>query len=92
MEVAEKLAMTDIPASSFIKSAKVYEESSGKIVIKLSTDFAVTMLSRPNTKAALKNSLSACLFRVINDSDIVIEVSTGDDAEKYDILDELTED
>ena len=92
MEVAEKLSLTDIPASSFIKSAKVYEESSGKIIIKLSTDFAVTMLSRPNTKAALKNSLSACLFREVNDSDIIIEVSTGEDAEKYDILDELTED
>ena len=92
MEVAEKLALTDIPASSFIKSAKVYEESSGKIIIKLSTDFAVTMLSRPNTKEALKKSLSACLFREINDADVIIEVNAGDDAEKYDILDELAED
>jgi hypothetical protein len=92
MEVAEKLALTDIPASSFIKSAKVYEENSGKIIIKLSTDFAVTMLSRPNTKEALKKSLSACLFREINDADVVIEVNAGDDSEKYDILDELAED
>ena len=92
MEVAEKLSLTDIPASSFIKSAKVYEESSGKIIIKLSTDFAVMMLSRQTTKEALKNALSACLFREIHDSDLIIEVSVGDDSEKYDILDELTDD
>ena len=92
MEVADKVAQTDIPASSFIKSANMYEGEGGKIILKLSNNFAVMMLSRAATKDALKNALSACLLREVRDADIVIELSDGNDANKYDILDELTED
>lgn len=92
MEVAEKVALTDIPASSFIKSANMYEGDGGKIILKLSNNFAVMMLSRAATKEALKNALAACLFREVRDADIVIELSDGSDTDKYDILDELTED
>ena len=84
--------MTDIPASSFIKSAKMYEGDGGKIMLKLSNNFAVMMLSRQTTKDALKNALSACLFREVRDTDISIELDDDSDEDKYDILDELTED
>ena len=58
MEVAEKLSMTDIPAASFLKSAKMFEDENGGVLIKLSNDFAVSMLSKPKTKEALLASLS----------------------------------
>ena len=89
MEVAEKLALTDIPASSFFKSAKVFESESGKIIVKLSNDFAVSMLTKPTTKSALIASLSSALGRHLAEADLTIEKSTGDEEEKYDILDEL---
>ena len=92
MEVAEKLALTDIPSSSFIKSSKVYEDESGKIIIKTPNVFAVMMLSKQAAKDALKAALSACLMREINDAKLVIEESSSDDDEKYDVLDELTTD
>ena len=91
MEIAEKLAMTDIPSSSFIKNSYVFEDQSGRIIIKLTGEFAVTMLSRPQTKSALSKALSSCLMREITESSILIEVGTGDDAEKYDVLDEFLE-
>jgi len=91
MEIAEKLAMTDIPSSSFIKSSYIFEDQSGRIIIKLTGDFAVTMLSRPQTKSALSKALSSCLMREITENSILIEVGTGDDAEKYDVLDEFLE-
>ena len=91
MEIAEKLAMTDIPSSSFIKSSYIFEDQSGRIIIKLTGEFAVTMLSRPQTKSALSKALSSCLMREITESSISIEVGTGDDAEKYDVLDEFLE-
>ena len=92
MEVAEKLAMTDIPAASFIKSAKVYEDNDGRIIVRLSNDFAVMMLSKQKTKDALRASLSACLFRDIPDSAVIIESDKDGGSDKYDILDELSED
>ena len=91
MEIAEKLAMTDIPSSSFIKSSYIFEDQSGRIIIKLTGDFAVTMLSRPQTKSALSKALSSCLMREITENSILIEVGAGDDAEKYDVLDEFLE-
>jgi len=91
MEIAEKLAMTDIPSSSFIKSSYIFEDQSGRIIIKLTGEFAVTMLSRPQTKSALSKALSSCLMREITENSILIEVGTGDDAEKYDVLDEFLE-
>ena len=92
MEVAEKLALTDIPASSFLKSAKVFEDSSGGIIIKLTNDFAVMMLTKAATKNALLASLSSALGRPIAEKDLIVEKSLGDEEDKYDILDELIND
>ena len=92
MEVAEKLALTDIPASSFLKSAKVFEDENGNVIIKLSHDFAVSMLTKPTTKAALIASLSSALGRPLSERDLTVEKSLGDEEEKYDILDELIND
>jgi DNA polymerase-3 subunit gamma/tau len=92
MEVAEKLALTDIPASSFFKSAKVFETEGGKVIIKLSNDFAVSMLTKSNTKSALIASLSSALGRHLSENDLTVEKSTGDEEDKYDILDELIND
>ncbi len=92
MEVAEKLSLTDIPASSFFKSAKVFEDEAGNIIVKLSNDFAITMLSRQKTHEALLASLSASLERHITDNMLTLEKADSSDAEKYDILDELIND
>ena len=92
MEVAEKLSMTDIPAASFLKSAKMFEDENGGVLIKLSNDFAVSMLSKPKTKEALLASLSAALNRPVADASVKIEKSTSEDEKQYDILDELLED
>jgi hypothetical protein len=92
MEIAEKLALTDIPASSFLKSSYIFEDQDSRIIIKLTSEFAITMLSRPQTKSALSKALSACLMRDINESMISIEIGSDADAKKYDVLDELMED
>lgn len=92
MEIAEKLALTDIPASSFLKSSYIFEDQDGKIIIKLTSEFAITMLSRPQTKNSLSKALSACLMRDISESAISIEIGSDADAKKYDVLDELMED
>lgn len=89
MEIAEKLALTDIPSSSFLKSAAIYEAANGIIIIRSSNDFAVSMLSRAQTKRSLANAVSACLMREVGENSIIIEVGTETDADKYDILDEL---
>ncbi len=92
MEVAERLSQVDIPASSFLKSAKVFESDGGNIIIKLSNDFAIGMLTRPKTKEALLASLSASLNRPISDNMLSLEKAESSDADKYDILDELIND
>ena len=92
MEVAEKLALTDIPSSSFVKSAKVYEDADGKIIIRTKNNFAIMMLSKQPTKDALKAALSACLMREISDAKLIIEAATENEEDKYDVLDELTND
>ena len=92
MEIAEKLAMTDIPASSFLKSAKMFEDEGGNVLIKLSNDFAITMLSRPKTKEALLASLSAGLNRPVSEASVKIEKNSSEDEKQYDILDELIDD
>ena len=92
MEVAEKLALTDIPASSFLKSSRMYEDAEGKVIIKTPNSFAVMMLSKQATKDALKASLSACLMKEITDAKLVIEVLSGNDEDVHDDLDDLTED
>ena len=92
MEIAEKLVMTDIPASSFLKSAKMFEDEGGNVLIKLSNDFAITMLSRPKTKEALLASLSAGLNRPVSEASVKIEKNSSEDEKQYDILDELIDD
>ncbi len=92
MEIAEKLSMTDIPAASFLKSSKMFEGENGEVLIKLSNDFAISMLSKPKTKEALLASLSAALNRPIADSSVKIEKSSSEDEKQYDILDELLDD
>ena len=92
MEVAEKLALTDIPASSFLKSAKVFEDESGNVIIKLSNDFAILMLTKDKTKSALIASLSSALGRPLTDRNLTVERMAADDEDKYDILDELIND
>ena len=92
MEVADKLALTDIPASSFLKSSTILETESKSILIKAPNDFALTMLSRPKTRDALCISLSSCLGREIGPNDLTIEVSSQTDNDSYDIIDELLND
>ena len=92
MEAAEKLALTDIPTSSFLKSARVFEDNSGKLIIKLSNDFALTMLTRQASKDAIKAAFSACLMREISDAMLVSEKDDGKENEEYDVLDDLTND
>ena len=92
MEVAEKMARTDIPASSFLKSSRMYEDAEGRVIIKTPNSFAVMMLSRQATKDALKASLSACLMKEITDAKLVIEVLSENDEDVHDDLDDLTED
>ena len=50
------------------------------------------MLSRQTSKDALKAALSSCLMREITDAKLVIEESSNEDNNKYDILDELAND
>ena len=92
MEVAEKLALTNVPASSFFKSAKVYESDDGKVIVRLSNDFAVDMLTKAPIKAALIASLSSALGRHLSDGDLTVEKHLGDNDDKYDVLDELIND
>jgi hypothetical protein len=70
----------------------MFEDEKGDVIIKLSNDFAVSMLSKPKTKEALLASLSATLNRPIADASVKIEKSTSEDEKQYDILDELLED
>ncbi len=92
MEVAAKVALSDIPSSSFIKSAKVYEDNEGKIILRTKNSFAIMMLSKQPTKDVLKAALSSCLMREISDAKLVIEADVENDEDKYDILDDLTND
>ena len=92
MEVAAKVALTDIPSSSFIKNAKVYEDDEGKIILRTKNSFAIMMLSKQPTKDALKAALSSCLMREISDAKLVIESDVENEDDKYDILDDLTDD
>ena len=92
MEVAEKLALTNVPASSFFKSAKVYESDDGKVIVRLSNDFAVDMLTKAPIKSALIASLSSALGRHLADKDLTVEKHLGDSDDKYDVLDELIND
>ena len=92
MEIAEKLALTDIPAASFLKNSNIFEASNKKIIIKVSNDFALSMLSRQKTKDALTVALFSCLGRDLAASDIQIETGFENDSDKYDIIDELIND
>ena len=70
----------------------MFENENGEILIKLSNDFAITMLSRPKTKDALLASLSAGLNRPVSEASVKIEKSSSEDEKQYDILDELIDD
>jgi hypothetical protein len=92
MEVAEKLGQTDVPSSSFLKRAKMLEDSDGNIIIRLVGDFAVSMLTRPKIKEALLASLSSTLGRIVSDSSLKIEAITENEEKEFDLLDELIND
>ena len=92
MEIAEKLAMTDIPSASFLKSSGIFETGDKKIIVKTTNDFAITMLSRQKTKEALCLAISSCLGREISPTDVSIEASRPDDNEEYDVIDDLLDD
>ena len=92
MEVAEKLALIDIPASSFFKSSKVFEDGNGNVIIRVTNDFAVNMLTKPKTKEALIASLSSALNRPLTDKNVTVEKALDNDSDKYDVIDELMND
>jgi len=92
MEIAEKLALTDIPSSSFLKNSGIFEAEDKKIYVRTSNEFAVTMLSRPKTKEALCFALSSCLGREITQNDVTVEVNNTNEADDFDIIDELLND
>ena len=92
MDIADKLALTDIPSASFLKSSGIFETDDKKIIIKAANDFAITMLSRQKTKDALCLAISSCLGREVSPLDVTIEASRPEDKSEFDIIDELTQD
>ncbi len=85
-EMAERAAESKGYLVSFLKLAKAYSSSDGKICIRFPNDFALDMIDKANIKYAISTVLNVEMQTSYSENDIYYEVSTEDSAQKNDDL------
>ncbi|MEE0970394.1 MAG: DNA polymerase III subunit gamma/tau [Clostridia bacterium] len=79
-EAVEKICKGDPSLSGFLKNSKTYRNENGNIVLRLDSDFALSMIkARKSTLENLAITLSSYEKRQVSASEILFEVSHEND-------------
>jgi len=90
-EIAERAVGSDGYLLSFLKIAKGYITSDGKVVIRFKNDFAMEMIDKAGIKNTIASVIKAETKKDFSESDIIYEVSsdtddgTADDLALFDV-------
>ncbi len=90
MNCVERVRRENAMLGSFLTDAKAFTDEAGNVICKLTSDFALMLLSEESAKAVLVRALSAELKRQLDPRQLVFEVPTVSD-KKDTILDDLLE-
>ena len=90
-EVVERIRSASAIAASFLISAKAYTTEDGRVVIKLESDFARSMVTRAEAPEATRAALSVCLSRRLDTSDILYEVESDGKSGEGSLIDLIIE-
>ena len=86
-EIAERAAVGNVSVFGFLKIAKPYSGSDGKVYIKFPNDFAKSMVERAGLRENIRVALNMVAGK--NISDEMLELSVADGNEKISDLDEF---
>ncbi len=95
IESVRKFNDADPLTGSYLCDSKAYTDGNGKLYLRLKNTFAPKMLDRPEIRQQIVRAVmtTAGDKRVYQPEDLVYQLmDSGADAEKFDYLDELTED
>ncbi len=87
-ELAERACAGNGGALGFLKMGRAYTADDGKVYIRFTNQFPITMVNRPDIRESLRSVLCIKLGRSLTDSDIVFGLLEGNEA-KEDELDEF---
>ena len=86
-EMAEKAAAGDGALLGFLKIAKAFVSSDGKIHLKFPNEFAKSMVERAQVRDSIRAAVSMTLQKSVEDSDLMLGVLVGN--EKISDMDEF---
>ena len=86
-EIAERSVGSDGYLLSFLKLAKAYVDSDGKVSIRFSNDFAKEMIEKAQIKHSICAVISSAQGRALSENDLIYELAMGSDADDVDDLD-----
>ncbi len=86
-EIIEKAAAGEASALGFLRMAKAFADTNGKIYVRFPNDFAKNMVDKPKTREALRAAMCITLGRNLSEGDVIFGVFEGNE----DTLGELDE-
>lgn len=92
IEIADRMQALDGGAASFLRQARAYRDETGRIIIRVDSDFPKMVLDQDGVKSNLSQTASAVLGTPVTPNQIVIEVKPKKIEETDTIIDELIED
>ncbi|MBQ9085818.1 MAG: DNA polymerase III subunit gamma/tau [Clostridia bacterium] len=73
-EMAEKAAAGDGAALGFLKLAKAFRDSEGRVYVKFPNDFARSMLDRPQIRDNIRAAISLSTQQSLEDRDLIFDL------------------
>ena len=87
-EIAEKASVGEGSVLGFLKTAKAFVDTNGRVYVRFPNDFARSMAEKPNIKEAISAAIRINTGKNVSVDDIVFEIFKGDE-DDYSELDEL---
>ena len=86
-EICEKVAGSDAMALPFMKMARAFVGTDGKILVRFPNEFAMGMVNNAGFRVNIAAAVSAELNRDVTDTDVVLELLEGtEDLSEFDDL------
>ena len=78
-EIVDKASTTDASAAGFLRMAKAFTDTNGKIFVRFPNEFARMMIDKPVTREALRAAMCITLNRGVANEDITLGIFEGNE-------------
>ncbi len=78
-EIIEKAAASEASALGFLRMAKAFTDTDGKIYVRFPNDFAKNMVDKPKTREALRAAMCITLGRNVSTEEVTLGIFEGNE-------------